>query len=80
MPSVERSHSERYVVPLTTLSVISCISFVHSSPNLFFSSHPFFFYDETWLLRKKTPDICGINFYIKSNVGIMGGDRDRENQ
>ena len=36
----------------TTLSVISCISFVDSSPNLFFVSS-IFFVDETWLPTKK---------------------------
>ena len=54
--TVEYSHSELYglfVVTGTALSVISCISFVDSSPNLLFS-HPFnLFVDETWLPTKK---------------------------
>ena len=46
---VEYSHSELYglfVVNWTALSVISCISFVDTSSNLFFS-HPFCFVDES---------------------------------
>ena len=53
---VEYSHSERYglfVVNWTAFSVISCISFVDSSPKLS-NENPFsFFVDETWLPTKK---------------------------
>ena len=50
------------------MSVISCISVVDSSPNLFFpnlASH-----------KKKNyaSDICCINFHVRSNVGIMAGN------
>ena len=79
--TVEYSHSELhglFAITGASLSVISCISSVDSSPNLLFS-RPFFFDDETWLPRKKI-DICRINFHIRSNVGIMAGNRDTVNQ
>ena len=79
--TVEYSHSELhglFVVTGAALSVISCISFVSSSPNLLFS-HPFFD-GKTWLPSEKKIDIYRINFHIRSNVGIMAGNRDTVNQ
>ena len=81
MGTVEYSHSELYGLSVVTgraLSVISCTSFVDSSPNLFFFS-------STFLTTKlgsaeKQFDICCINFHIRSNVGIMAGNRDTVNQ
>ena len=58
------------------MSVISCISFADSSPNLFLS-HPYFL-DETWL--QKEFDICLIDFHVRSNVSIMAGNRDTVSQ
>ena len=68
------------VVSGTALSTISCISCVDSSPNLPFSS--IFFVDETWLHGKNfiRSDICRIHFHIRSNAGIMAGNRDLVNQ
>ena len=62
VPSLERSHSERYVVPGTASSVISCISFVDSSPNLFFSSRLFCVTKKLGFAEKI--DICLINFQL----------------
>ena len=53
MGTVEYSHSELYdlfVVTGTALSAVSCISFVDSSPNLFFLIHSSV--AETWLPTK----------------------------
>ena len=75
--TVEYSHSELFVVTGTAVSVISCISFVDSSPNLPFS-HPFVCRRN--LASHKKFDICCINFHIRSNVGIMAGNRDTVNQ
>ena len=70
------------VVSGTALSTICCISCVDSSPNLPFSSIFFFFVDELWLHGKKfmRSDICRILFHIRSNAGIMAGNRDLVNQ
>ena len=78
--TVEYSHSELcglFVVTGTALSLISCISFVDSSPNLFFS-HPFVCRRN--LASHKEFDIYRINFHIRSNVSIMAGNRDTVNQ
>jgi len=46
----------------------------------FFSS--IFFVDETSLYAKKLmpSDICRFHFHIRSNAGIMAGNRDPVNQ
>ena len=78
--TVEYSHSELYglfVVTGTALAVISCISFVHSSLNLFLFSYIF---GRRSLASHKQFDICRINCHIRSNVGIMAGNRDTMNQ
>ena len=51
-----------------------------SSPNLPFSS--IFFVNETWLHGKNflLSDIYRIHFHIRSNAGIMAGNRDLVNQ
>ena len=69
------------VVIGTAISIISCSSSVDSSPNLLFFIH-FFFVDETWLPMKKfmPRDIYDIHFHIRSNAGIMAGNRDPVNQ
>ena len=63
-----------FVVTGMALSVISCISSVDSSPN--------FFSTELGVPQKKfmPSHICRINFHIKSNVGIIAGNRDTVNQ
>ena len=78
--TVEYSHSEQYglfVVSGTALSVISCISFGESSPNFFIFSFIFLL---TKLASHKQFDICRIHFHIRSNAGIMAGNRDTVNQ
>ena len=66
------------------LSVIPCISYVDSSPNLWFFFFIPFFVDETWLPTKKyiymPSDISRINFHIRSTVSILAGNRDTVNQ
>ena len=79
----KQSHSELcgfFVVSATALSIISCISCVGSSPNLPFSS--IFFCHETWVHGKNLmlSDICRFHFHIRSNAGIMTGNRDLVNQ
>ena len=70
------------VVTETAVSVISCISCVDSSPNLFC----FLLFliqilvDEAWDKTFHRKQICCINFHKRSNAGIMAGNRDTVNQ
>ena len=96
MSTVEYSHSELrglFVVPGAALFVISCLSSVDSSLNLLlllfvclfvclfllllllFSRA--FFVEE---LKFMPSDICPFKFHIRSNVGIMAGNRGTVNQ
>ena len=79
--TVEYSHCGLYgffVVAGTALSLISCISSVDSSPNFFFLP--------SIVCRRNLASIpaknCmpSSNFHIRSNAGIMAGNRDTVNQ
>ena len=95
MSTVEYSHSELrglFVVPGAALFVISFLSSVDSSLNLFCCCCLFvclfvfllllfffscFFVEE---LKFMPGDICPFKFHIRSNVGIMAGNRGTVNQ
>ena len=66
-----------HTIEYSLSELMACISSIDSSPNLCFF-HQFFV--ELPTINFMPSDICRVNFHLRSNIGIMAGNRETVNQ